>query len=57
MDWVFVGEKEFDDINCAIQDVQICLKCGSENILIRNDQVKCKSCQNIISICEDKNFV
>jgi len=57
MDWVFVGEKEFDEINCAIQDVQICLKCGSENIIIKYDEAKCKSCGNVISICETNDFV
>jgi len=57
MDWVFVGEQEFDEINYAIQDIQICLKCGSENILIKDDKDKCKSCANIISICEGKDFV
>lgn len=55
MDWVLLQkeEKEFDAISCAIQDIQICLNCGSENIIIINNKIQCKNCGNIKSRCED----
>ena len=57
MDWVFVGEKEFEEINCAIEDIQICLKCGSGNIIINDNEARCKSCENVKSICKVKDLV
>jgi len=53
----FVGKKEFNEINYILQDVQICLKCGSKNVTIKEDESKCKSCVDIISICESNDFV
>lgn len=55
MEWVFLQdkvEKEFDAISCIIQDIQICLNCGSENITIIVNEIQCKGCGYTKSKCE-----
>lgn len=55
MEWVFGKpklEKEFDEISCAIQDIQICLDCGSDNINVINNEIQCNRCGKAKSKCE-----
>jgi len=53
MDRVLLQEKEFEAINCMIQDIRICLNCRSERIVRINNKARCENCGNVKSICED----
>jgi len=52
MDRALLQEKEFEAINCMIQDIKICLNCGSERIVRINNEARCENCGNVKSRCE-----
>jgi len=57
MDSIAVQRKEKDERSCVVDNIQICLNCGSKNIIITDNEIRCNSCENIKSKCEVEYFV
>ena len=60
MEWIIEKiklEKEFDEISCAIEDIQICLGCGSESISVIENKIQCNCCGNMKLKCGNSDLV